>query len=94
MSRRLQFSLSVVLVVIAAVAVGCAIWIRLPLEIRFAIGAGAAGCLFAAMEALGWLGIPDWIVGVSKSRPRHFIRWNHRLRNLHDDNNHDSSAPP
>lgn len=81
MSQRFQFSMKAVLALMAAVAVACALWMKVPTAVRWAIGIGAAGCLLGAF-AFGWLppGIPDWIVGASKSRPRHVVRWKRRRR--------------
>jgi hypothetical protein len=61
MSRRFQFSLRALMGLIAAVAVCCAVWIRLPIIAKLAIVIGAGGFLLSSPDLL--FAPLAWIVG-------------------------------
>jgi hypothetical protein len=73
MSRRFQFSLRALLVLMAGVAFACAIWANLPPSVRFAIGGGAVSLL---VWLLDWtLLLPPYGDPFKQPGPRYVIKW-------------------
>ncbi|HEX7448260.1 MAG TPA: hypothetical protein VF306_11975, partial [Pirellulales bacterium] len=70
MTRRFQFSLWALLALVWAVAVACALWIKLPITVRMAIISGGVWIFFCLPELLPPLGDRP-----SQSGARHTIKW-------------------
>ncbi|HVX16192.1 MAG TPA: hypothetical protein VHC22_33710 [Pirellulales bacterium] len=67
MRRRFQFSLRTVMAIMSLVAIACAIWVKLPMPVRVAIGTASMGVFFWAIRLVFWLlpddrDVLDWIV--------------------------------
>jgi hypothetical protein len=79
MPRRFQFSLRALLTVMLAVAVACAIWVRLPVTVKVAIIGVPLGILmwpndcfgFEIIEAL----LPPYGDPPKQNGPRYVIKW-------------------
>ncbi|HJT31802.1 MAG TPA: hypothetical protein VJ783_07090 [Pirellulales bacterium] len=70
MARRFQFSLRALLIFMLAVAIACAIWIRLPTSVRVAMISGTAWVFFCVPELLAHYGDPPTQPG-----PRYIVKW-------------------